>query len=82
VYEIDFAEEIDLLDDREQTEGIELERINKINQVTESAYFYERELFKLWCSGMSARAIHRKTDISVREVLRVIKLMKERCTTK
>jgi hypothetical protein len=82
VYEIDFAEEIDLLDDREQTEGIELERINKINQVTESAYFYERELFKLWCSGMSARAIHRKTDISVREVLRVIKLMKERCITK
>jgi hypothetical protein len=82
VYELDFAEEIDLLDDREQTEGIELERINKINQVTESAYFYERELFKLWCSGMSARAIHRKTDISVREVLRVIKLMKERCTTK
>jgi hypothetical protein len=82
VYEIDFAEEIDLLDEREQTEGIELERINKINQVTESAYFYERELFKLWCSGMSARAIHRKTDISVREVLRVIKLMKERCTQK
>jgi hypothetical protein len=82
VYEIDFAEEIDLLDEREQTEGIELERINKINQVTESAYFYERELFKLWCSGMSARAIHRKTDISVREVLRVIKLMKERCITK
>jgi hypothetical protein len=82
VYELDFAEEIDLLDDREQTEGIELERINKINQVTESAYFYERELFKLWCSGMSARAIHRKTDISVREVLRVIKLMKDRCTQK
>jgi hypothetical protein len=82
VYELDFAEEIDLLDDREQAEGIELERINKINQVTESAYFYERELFKLWCSGMSARAIHRKTDISVREVLRVIKLMKERCITK
>jgi hypothetical protein len=82
VYEIDFAEDIDLLDEREQAEGIELERINKINQVTESAYFYERELFKLWCSGMSARAIHRKTDISVREVLRVIKLMKERCITK
>jgi hypothetical protein len=82
VYELDFAEEIDLLDEREHTEGIELERINKINEVTESAYFYERELFKLWCSGMSARAIHRKTDISVREVLRVIKLMKERCTQK
>jgi hypothetical protein len=82
VYELDFAEDIDLLDEREQAEGIELQRINKINQVTESAYFYERELFKLWCSGMSARAIHRKTDISVREVLRVIKLMKERCITK
>jgi hypothetical protein len=82
VYELDFAEDIDLLDEREQAEGIELERINKINQVTESAYFYERELFKLWCSGMSARAIHRKTDISVREVLRVIKLMKDRCTQK
>ena len=82
VYELDFPEEPDLLFEREQEEQIEQKRINQINQVTETAYFYERELFKLWCSGMSARAIHRKTDISVREVLRVIKLMKERCTTK
>jgi hypothetical protein len=82
VYELDFPEEPDLLVEREQEEQIESNRINKINQVTETAYFYERELFKLWCSGMSARAIHRQTDISVREVLRVIKLMKERCTTK
>lgn len=82
VYELDFAEEPDLLLERQEKESIELERINKINQVTESAYFYEKELFKMWCSGMSARAIHRKTDISVREVLRVIKLMKERCITK
>jgi hypothetical protein len=76
------SEEPDLLLEREEDEQIEQKRINKINQVTESAYFYERELFKLWCSGMSARAIHRQTDISVREILRVIKLMKERCTTK
>ena len=82
VYELDFPDAPDLLVEREQEEQIEQNRINKINQVTESAYFYERELFKLWCSGMSARAIHRQTDISVREVLRVIKLMKERCTTK
>lgn len=82
VYELDIAEEDDLLLEREETEQIELNRINKINQVTESAYFYERELFKLWCSGMSARAIHRQTDISVREVLRVIKIMKERCIQK
>lgn len=82
VYELDIAEEDDLLLEREEAEQIELNRINKINQVTESAYFYERELFKLWCSGMSARAIHRQTDISVREVLRVIKIMKERCIQK
>jgi len=82
VYELDIAEEDDILLEREETEQIELNRINKINQVTESAYFYERELFKLWCSGMSARAIHRQTDISVREVLRVIKIMKERCIQK
>jgi len=82
VYELDIAEEDYLLLEREETEQIELNRINKINQVTESAYFYERELFKLWCSGMSARAIHRQTDISVREVLRVIKIMKERCIQK
>lgn len=82
VYELDIAEEDDLLLEREETEQIELNRINKINQVTDSAYFYERELFKLWCSGMSARAIHRQTDISVREVLRVIKIMKERCIQK
>ena len=82
VYDLHLAEEPDLLLEREEDERLELERINKINEVTESAYFYEKELFKMWCSGMSARAIHRKTDISVREVLRVIKLMKERCTTK
>lgn len=82
VYELDIAEEDDLLLEREETEQIELNRINKINQVTESAYFYEKELFKMWCSGMSARAIHRQTDISVREVLRVIKIMKERCIQK
>jgi hypothetical protein len=82
VYQLDFAEEPDLLVEREQEEQIEQKRINQINQVTETAYFYEREVFKLWCSGMSARAIYRQTDISVREVLRVIKLMKERCTTK
>lgn len=82
VYELDYPDEPDLLIEREEEENLEINRINKINQVTESAYFYERELFKLWCSGMSARAIHRQTDISVREVLRVIKIMKERCTTK
>lgn len=82
VYELDLPNEDDYFEEREETEGIELNRINKLNQVTDDAYFYERELFKLWCSGMSARAIHRKTDISVREVLRVVKLMKERCTTK
>lgn len=82
VYELDFPDEPDILFEREQEEQLEQYRINRINEVTESAYFYERELFKLWCSGMSARAIHRKTDISVREVLRVIKLMKERCTQK
>ena len=82
VYDLHIYEEPDLLLEREAAEQIEQDRINQINQVTETAYFYEREVFKLWCSGMSARAIHRKTDISVREVLRVIKLMKERCTTK
>lgn len=82
VYELDLPNEDDYFEEREETEGIELNRINKLNQVTDDAYFYERELFKLWCSGMSARAIHRKTDISVREVLRVVKLMKERCITK
>jgi hypothetical protein len=82
VYDLHLSEEPDLLLEREEDEQIEQKRINKINQVTEEAYFYERELFKLWCSGMSARAIHRQTDISVREILRVVKLMKERCTTK
>lgn len=82
VYELDLPNEDDFFEEREETEAIELNRINKLNQVTDDAYFYERELFKLWCSGMSARAIHRKTDISVREVLRVVKIMKERCTMK
>jgi hypothetical protein len=82
VHDLHLSDEPNLLMDREEIEEIEQNRINKINNVTESAYFYERELFKLWCSGMSARAIHRQTDISVREILRVVKLMKERCTTK
>lgn len=82
IYELNIADECDLLLEREEEELIEQKRINKINEVTESAYYYEKELFKMWCGGMSARAIHRKTDISVREVLRVVKLMKERCTLK
>lgn len=82
IYELNIADECYLLLEREEEELIEQKRINKINEVTESAYYYEKELFKMWCGGMSARAIHRKTDISVREVLRVVKLMKERCTLK
>ena len=82
VYDLHIFEEPDLLLEREAEEQIEEKRINQIKQVTETAYFYEREVFKLWCSGMSARAIYRQTNISVREVLRVIKLMKERCTQK
>ncbi len=68
--------------DREENEIIEYNKIVKIKKTTEDAYFYERELFKMWCSGMSARAIHRKTHISVREILRVIDLMKKRCLEK
>lgn len=85
IYDQWTMEEVDLLDDteplleREEDEQIEIDRINKINQVTKNAYFYEREIFKMWCSGLSARAIHRQTDISVREVLRVVKLMKDLC---
>lgn len=82
VYNLDLPSEVDLFEEREEEEAIELNRINKINKITDDAYFYERELFKLWCSGQSARAIHRQTDISVREILRVVKIMKERCTSK
>jgi hypothetical protein len=78
-FDLELPEEPDLLLERQEEELIELEKINKINKITEDAYFYEREIFKLWCSGMSARAIHRKTDISVREILRVVNIMKSRC---
>ncbi len=58
------------------------DRVEATKLFGHSVGYVEKELFKMWCSGMSARAIHRKTDISVREVLRVVKLMKERCILK
>lgn len=79
VFSLVLPEQPDLLFEREEEEQIELKKINKINKTTADAYFYEREIFKLWCLGMSARAIHRQTDISVREILRVINIMKNRC---
>jgi len=77
VYELHITSGVeDHLVDEENYQD-ELKKIKSYDTTIEESHWYERELFKMWLDGNSARAIHRKTGISVREVLRVIKLMKE-----
>ena len=56
-----------------------IEKENKyklIENVVSKNKWYEREIFTMWSNGESARSIHRKTKITLREVLRVIKEIK------
>jgi membrane-bound inhibitor of C-type lysozyme len=58
-------------------EAIEKENKYKlIENVVSKNKWYEREIFTMWSNGESARSIHRKTKITLREVLRVIKDIK------
>lgn len=66
-------QEINSLDDK-ITKEIQLTTIEK---VVNKNNWYEREIFSQWSNGSSAREIHRQTKISLREVLRVIKEVKE-----
>jgi hypothetical protein len=65
-----------------ETNSVE-DKITKENQLTtienvvSKNQWYEREIFTQWATGNSARSIHRQTKISLREVLRVIKEIKE-----
>ena len=57
-----------------------IEKENKyklIENVVSKNKWYEREIFTMWSNGESARSIHRKTKIALREVLRVIKDIKQ-----
>jgi hypothetical protein len=59
-------------------EAIEKENKYKlIENVVSKNKWYEREIFTMWSNGESARGIHRKTKIALREVLRVIKDIKQ-----
>lgn len=53
------------------------EKHRLIEKVVSKNHWYEREIFNRWASGESARSIHRQTKIALREVLRVIKSIKE-----
>lgn len=82
VYEMDIEgnecdeSELQFISDDEQRKQ------NLIKEVVESNRWYEREIFTLWMNGESARGIHRKTKISIREVLRVIKQIKKEINDK
>jgi hypothetical protein len=52
-------------------------QLQTIEKVVSKNQWYEREIFTQWATGNSARSIHRQTKISLREVLRVIKEIKE-----
>ena len=52
-------------------------QLTTIEKVVSKNQWYEREIFTQWSNGNSARSIHRQTKISLREVLRVIKEIKE-----
>lgn len=69
--------EIDLMSNETIDEVIEKEnKLNTIEKVVSLNQWYEREIFNQWANGESARSIHRKTKISLREILKVIKNVK------
>ena len=72
VYSLDLVE-VDSLEDKITKEN----QLQTIENVVSKNQWYEREIFTQWASGNSARNIHRQTKISLREVLRVIKEIKE-----
>ena len=47
-------------------------RLQATNEVLDSLYWYDKEIFKLWMANMNAKKIARDTTISHREILRVI----------
>jgi len=65
--------EVDTLEDKITKEN----QLTTIENVVSKNQWYEREIFTQWANGNSARSIHRQTKISLREVLRVIKEIKE-----
>jgi hypothetical protein len=72
VHTLDLVE-INNLDDKIIKEN----QLNTIEKVVNQNQWYEREIFTQWANGNSARSIHRQTKISLREVLRVIKEIKQ-----
>lgn len=68
-FEIEF---IDTLEEKIEQE----QQLQRIEKIVAQNRWYEREIFRLWSSGESARSIHRQTKISLREVLNVIKTIK------
>lgn len=48
-----------------------------IERTLPKLHWYERKIFEIWMEGNSARAIHRQTKISINEILRVIKKVKQ-----
>jgi len=68
-FEIEF---LDTLEEKIEQE----EQLQRIEKIVGQNRWYEREIFRLWSSGESARSIHRQTKISLREVLNVIKTIK------
>ena len=68
-FEIEF---IDTLEEKIEQE----QQLQRIEKIVGQNRWYEREIFRLWSSGESARSIHRQTKISLREVLNVIKTIK------
>ena len=70
------VEEIDERDFEEESEIYD-NKVETVQRVLNANKWYERKIFELWSEGNSARKISRDTGISVREILRVIKFMKE-----
>ena len=47
-------------------------------EIIDSLYWYDKEIFKLWMDNMNAKKIARDTNISHREILRVINEVKHK----
>ena len=77
IFEHEEVEDTIAVDESISTKEIEEIKYEVIESTVSNLYWYDRKIFELWSQGFSARKIHRETKISVNEVLRVIKKVKQ-----
>jgi DNA-directed RNA polymerase specialized sigma24 family protein len=77
IYEHEEVADTIAVDESINQKEIEETYFQAIESTLSTLYWYDRKIFELWSNGYSARKIHRETKISVNEVLKVLKKVKQ-----